>query len=162
LRKSANPTTCEDHKVVVLGVGNLLLGDEGIGVLAVRHLAGTDLTDRAEFVDGGTGSFELLGYFQDRPRLVLIDAAMDGRSPGTVSHLKPCFASDFPRSLSAHDIGLRDLIETASLTGDLPRMDLITISVETPQSLTLEVSAPVKRALDVIEIKVRELLAEEE
>lgn len=145
-------------KVAVLGIGNLLLGDEGIGVLAVRHLAATDLTDRAEFVDGGTGSFELLGYFQNRPRLVLIDAAMDGRPPGTVSHLSPRFASDFPRSLSAHDIGLRDLIEAASLTGDLPRIDLITVSVETPESLTLEVSPPVKRALEEVEIKVRELL----
>jgi hydrogenase maturation protease len=145
-------------KVTVLGIGNLLLGDEGIGVLAVRRLAATDLADRAEFVDGGTGSFELLEYFEGRPRLVLIDAAMDGRPPGTVSHLTPRFASDFPRSLSAHDIGLRDLIETASLTGDLPRIDLITISVETPQSLTLEVSAPVERALEEVEIKVRELL----
>lgn len=160
MRKSASRKTCDDAKVAVLGIGNLLLGDEGIGVLAVRHLATTNLTNRAEFVDGGTGSFELLGYFQDRPRLVLIDAAMDGRPPGTVSHLKPHFASDFPRSLSAHDIGLRDLIETASLTGDLPRIDLITVSVETPRSLTLEVSAPVKRALEEIEMRVRELLAE--
>jgi len=149
---------CDDAKVVVLGLGNLLLGDEGIGVLAVRRLAATDLADKAEFVDGGTGSFSLLEYFHDRPRLVLIDAAMDGRPPGTVSHLRPRFASDFPRSLSAHDIGLRDLIETAGLTGDLPHIDLITVSVETPQSLTLEISAPVGRALAEVEIKVRELL----
>ena len=149
------------QRPLVLGVGNLLLGDEGIGVLAVQRLATTDLAGLAEFVDGGTGGFHLLEYFQGRSRLILIDAAADGQAPGTVSLLAPRFASDFPRSLSAHDIGLRDLIEAAGLTGDLPRMDLITVSVETPHDVTLEVSEPVRRALAEVERKVRELLAEE-
>lgn len=140
----------------------MLLGDEGVGVLAVRRLQATDLAERAELVDGGTGGFHLLEYFQGRTRLILIDAAADGRPPGTVSHLKPRFASDFPRSLAAHDIGLRDLIEAASLTGGLPRVDLITVSIEGPQGVTLEVSEPVSRALSEVENEVRALLDAEE
>jgi len=153
--------TADEGRPVVLGVGNLLVGDEGIGVLAVRHLLETDLARRAEIVDGGTGGFHLLGYFQGRTRLILIDAAADGAPPGTVSHLQPRFASDFPRSLSAHDIGLRDLIEAAGLVGGLPRLDLITVSVESPKVMTLDVSAEVLGALPEVERKVRALLEDD-
>ena len=68
------------------------------------------LEAEADLVDGGTGGFHLLGFFSDRPWIVLIDAAADGRPPGTVSLIRPRFASDFPRTLSAHDIGLKDLL----------------------------------------------------
>jgi len=165
LKKSASPTpeAHGDLRPIILGVGNLLLGDEGIGVLAVRRLETSDLAERADIIDGGTGGFHLLEYFQGRPRLILIDAAADGAPPGTVSHLEPRFASDFPRSLSAHDIGLRDLIEAASLTADgLPRMDLITVSVESRQAMTLDVSAAVLDALPEVERRVRELLEKED
>lgn len=145
---------------LILGVGNLLLGDEGIGVLAAQRLAKTNLAAKADIVDGGTGGFHLLSLLQDYARVILIDAAADGRPPGTITRLRPRFASDFPRSLSAHDIGLRDLIETAALLGDLPRIDLITVSIEKIQSLGFEVSEPVSAALAPIEELVRSLLEE--
>jgi hydrogenase maturation protease len=64
-------------------VGNVLMGDEGIGVLALEHLEAAGLGTKAELVDGGTGGFHLLGYFLDYERLILIDAASDGKPPGT-------------------------------------------------------------------------------
>jgi hydrogenase maturation protease len=148
------------ERPLILGVGNLLLGDEGIGVLAAQRLAKTNLAAKADIVDGGTGGFHLLSLLQDYARVILIDAAADGRPPGTITRLRPRFASDFPRSLSAHDIGLRDLVETAALLGDLPRIDLITVSIEKVQSLGLEVSEPVSAALARIEELVRSLLEE--
>lgn len=144
---------------LVLGLGNILMGDEGIGILAARRLAGNaEIAARAELLDGGTGGFHLLGFFQDYPRLILIDAAMDAKPPGTVTHLRPRFASDFPKSLSAHDIGLRDLIEAASMLRPLPPLDLITISIASLQSLSLEVSLPVQAALPEVEALVLSLL----
>jgi hydrogenase maturation protease len=144
---------------LVLGLGNVLMGDEGIGILAARRLAENgDLTARADVVDGGTGGFQLLGMFQDHPRLILVDAAMDGRPPGTVTLLRPRFASDFPKSLSAHDIGLRDLIEAAAMLGPLPPIDLVTVSITDLQSVSLDVSLPVRAALPEIEALVRRLL----
>jgi len=148
------------ERPLILGVGNLLLGDEGIGVLAAQRLAKTNLAAKADIVDGGTGGFHLLSLLQDYARVILIDAAADGRPPGTITRLRPRFASDFPRSLSAHDIGLRDLVETAALLGELPRIDLITVSIEKVQSLGLEVSEPVSAALARIEELVRNLLEE--
>ena len=64
-----------------------------------------------------------------------------------MSLIQPRFASDFPPTLTAHDIGLKDLIESAALLGDLPRVDLITISIGELSSMSMELSEPVKAAL---------------
>jgi hydrogenase maturation protease len=133
--------------VLVLGVGNLLMGDEGVGVHAAWQLQAQPLPPGVAVVDGGTGGFHLLAYLQDYETVILIDATMDGGLPGTVSLLEPRYASDFPRSLSAHDIGLRDLIESAALLGSLPRMFLVTVSVDTVQPTGPTLSRPVEAAL---------------
>jgi len=111
-----------------------------------------------DVVDGGTGGFHLLSLLQDYPRIVMIDAAADGKPPGTVSVLKPRFASDFPKSLSAHDIGLKDLVEAAALLGGLPEIDLITVSVEDIQPMSLDLSPAVAAAMPEIERRVKELI----
>jgi hydrogenase maturation protease len=143
---------------LVLGVGNLLLGDEGAGVAAIRQLEEADFAALADLVDGGTSGFHLLGLFRDRDHIVLIDAATDGKPPGTVSLIQPRFASDFPPTLTAHDIGLKDLIESAALLGDLPRVDLITISIGELNSMSIELSRPVVAALPRVRALVEECL----
>jgi len=143
---------------MILGVGNLLLGDEGIGVEAIRHLENLGFDTLADLVDGGTGGFHLLGLFREYQHIILIDATMDGKPPGTVTLMKPRFASDYPQSLSAHDIGLKDLIESAALLGSLPTVDLITISVGALSSMSLDLSDPVKAALPEIEKAVARCL----
>ena len=142
---------------LVLGVGNLLMGDEAVGVEAIRHLEQrTDLAARADLVDGGTGGFHLLHLFHDYSRIILINATVDGKPPGSVSRLRPRFASDYPPSLTAHDIGLKDLIEAAALLGKLPQVDLITVSIGGLSSMTLAISEPVQAALPRIARLVRE------
>jgi hydrogenase maturation protease len=146
-------------KPLVLGVGNLLLGDEGVGVAAIQRLEENGFAAHAELVDGGTGGFHLLGLFRHRQHLILIDAAADGRPAGTVSLIRPKYASDFPPSLTAHDIGLKDLLESAALLGDLPEVDLITISVAAPGDLTMDLSPAVAAALAQVENLVSRCLA---
>jgi hydrogenase maturation protease len=140
-------------RTLVMGVGNLLLGDEGVGIHIVRRLAERgDLPPELTVVDGGTGGFHLLSYLSDFDRVVMIDATMDGQPEGTVSILEPRYATDFPRSLSAHDIGLKDLVESAALLGTLPAMHLLTVSVKEIQpmqvSLSPAVEAVVPRAVE--------------
>ena len=149
----------QKEKPLILGVGNLLMGDEGVGIAAVQRLEQNGFAKQAELVDGGTGGFHLLGLFRDRRHLILIDAAADGKPPGTVSLIRPRFACDFPPSLTAHDIGLKDLLESAALLGDLPYVDLITISVGGLGSLSIELSPAVAAALPQIEQIVRQCLA---
>ena len=135
-----------DKTPLVLGIGNLLMGDEGAGVHAVRALEQAP-PPGAAVVDGGTGGFHLLEYFSRYDPVILIDATMDGRAPGTVGVLTPRYASDFPRSLTAHDIGRRDLIEAAVLTGPLPSMWLVTVSIAAIQPMQTELSAEVAAAI---------------
>jgi hydrogenase maturation protease len=137
---------------LVLGIGNVLMGDEGVGVHAVWQMEGT-LPPDVSLLDGGTGGFQLLGELTGHDPVFMIDATMDGQPAGTVAVLRPRYASDFPRSLTAHDIGLRDLIEAAALLGRLPQVTLITVSIGevTPMRITLspavEAAIPTVRAL---------------
>jgi hydrogenase maturation protease len=150
--------SADSRKPLILGVGNLLMGDEGIGVAAIQRLEQNGFGRHAELVDGGTSGFHLLSLFRDQPRIILIDATTDGQPPGTVSLIRPRFAADFPPTLTAHDIGLKDLIESAALLGDLPDVDLITISISDLSSMTMELSPSVAAALPRVETLVKECL----
>lgn len=143
---------------LILGVGNLLMGDEGAGVHAVRALTATPLPPHITALDGGTGGFHLLSLFEEFDPIVLIDATMDGKPAGTVTVLQPRFASDFPKTLSAHDIGLRDLLESATLLGPLPTIHLITVSIDRLQSMCTDLSGPVHEALPEVLAQVLRIL----
>ena len=145
--------------ILVLGIGNYLMGDEGVGVHAIRALERETMPGGVRLLDGGTGGFHLLSYLQEYPTVLLVDATMDGAAPGTVRVLRPKFASDFPRALSAHDIGLRDLIESVILTGRLPDMHLVTVSIAGVNEVTTELSSPVKEAIPAVVDSVKEILA---
>jgi len=146
-------------QTLILGVGNLLMGDEGAGVAAVRYLEARGFAGRAQLVDGGTSGFHLLGLFRNQRHLILIDAATDDHPPGTVSVIQPRYASDFPPSLTAHDIGLKDLLESAALLDYWPQVDLITISIANLSNMTMELSPAVAAALPRVVAKVRDCLA---
>ncbi len=136
--------------VLVLGIGNVLLGDEGVGVEAVRALEDIELPPGVDLLDGGTGGFHLLGCFQEYPTVLILDATLDDQEPGTVSVTQPRYAADFPRVLSAHDIGLRDLLESAAILGPLPQMFLITISIAAKQHIHIGLSPPVRAAVSSV------------
>ncbi len=83
------------------------------------------------------------------------------QAAGTVSIIKPRFATDFPKALSAHDIGLKDLIESATLLGSLPETYLITISIAEIQPMVMELSPALAASLPDVASKVREILLAE-
>jgi len=146
-----------NRPVLVLGIGNVLLGDEGVGVHAVRRMEQETWPPHVKLLDGGTGGFHLLSLFQEFDRIVLVDATMDGQPPGTVRVIRPRFASDYPRTLSAHDIGLKDLVESAALLGLEPDVVLVVVSVKTlPEGLDTELSPEVAAAVPRVSELVRE------
>ena len=150
-----------EKQTLILGVGNILLGDEGIGVHAIEYLKQFPLPPNVALVDGGTGGFHLLSYFEDYSPIILIDATMDGNVDGTVRLLQPKFASDFPKTLSAHDIGLRDLIETAALLSTVPPVFLITVSISEIQPMSVELSPALRQALPNVVTSVLNILINE-
>jgi hydrogenase maturation protease len=144
-------------QTLVLGVGNVLLGDEGVGVEVVRRLGTLRLPEGVVCLDGGTGGFALLEPLQQASRIILVDATVDGASPGTVTRLVPRFSRDYPRTLTAHDIGLKDLLDAFHLLGEPPEVVLFAVSVQPPTEPYLGLSAPVAAAADEV---VRRVVAE--
>lgn len=133
--------------ILVMGVGNILLGDEGVGVHSIEYLKNTELPVEADLLDGGTGGFHLLSLVNEYDRMVIIDAAADESNPGTVRVLKPRFASDFPKALTTHDIGLKDLIETATAIEQLPEIYLVVVTIDPNQPVRLSLSEEIKEVL---------------
>ncbi len=78
-----NELAAKPLKTVVLGLGNILLGDEGVGVHVVEELRRAGGLPGVELVDGGTAGFSLLPYFDGARLVVVVDAAADGAPPGT-------------------------------------------------------------------------------
>jgi hydrogenase maturation protease len=152
--------TPDPQQILVMGIGNVLMGDEGVGVHAIRFLEQEPPGPEALLLDGGTGGFHLLSYLHEYPRIIMIDATMDGKPPGTITVLSPRFASEFPRALSAHDIGLRDLVETAVLTKSLPDIHLITVSIASIQSMHMELSDDIRATLPRVANTVKTILAQ--
>lgn len=132
---------------LILGIGNYLMGDEGVGVQLIQEMIKKDLPENIDILDGGTGGFLLLSSFEAYGRVILVDATMDGKEEGTVSMIKPKFAADFPSALSVHDVGLKDLIESVYLMDSKPEIYLFTISIKEMKPMTLELSPKVKKAI---------------
>ncbi len=144
--------------MLVLGVGNVLMGDEGVGIHAGRMLESETWPAHIALLDGGTGGFQLLEVFRSYPRLVLIDATRDGAPVGTVRRFRARTPSDFPSALGAHDIGLRDLLSAAALLGPLGEIEVVTVSIETLEPMCMDLSGPVKAALPEVAACVREIV----
>lgn len=111
-------------KTLVLGLGNELLADEGIGVHAMRRLQqALEAQDGIEFLDGGTLSFTLAGPIAEADRLIVIDATQLDAAPGTVRLFRNGDMDRFLHSnnrKSVHEVGLIDLMAIARLTDTLP------------------------------------------
>lgn len=135
------------RKTVILGIGNTLMGDEGVGVAVIRELEVRIKDPSIRIVDGGTGGFHLLEFFQEFDRVILVDATADGQPAGTVGMLRPRFSSDYPVTLTAHDIGLKDLLDALYLLDVRPEIVLFTVSIELPKDLNTELTAPIRAAV---------------
>ena len=143
---------------LILGLGNVLMGDEGIGVHSIEYLRDKEIPEDVDLLDGGTGGFHLLSLFKQYDHLILIDATISDSEPGEVKILRPRFANDFPRSLTSHDIGLKDLIQTAELLDKLPDIHLVTISIKDLRNVGIGISESLKDTLKEVHRAVLEIL----
>jgi len=151
----------DTKKTLVLGLGNVIMGDEGVGVHVVRALENQPLPEDVECLDGGTGGFILLEPLQNAGRIVLIDASADGNPPGTVTRTTPRFSRDYPPTLTAHDIGVKDLLDAFYMQGGSREVVLYAIAIDPRQPISMELSpAGVKAAKEAEERILAELRAD--
>ena len=123
--------------ILVLGIGNVLLTDEGIGVRALNELERRyTFPENVELLDGGTAGIELLRHIRNRDYLIIIDAMKFNQEPGTVTRVE---GNDVPAAfrtrISPHQLGLSDLLAAAMLTDELPP-NLVLFGVE-PENLDI-------------------------
>ena len=142
---TSSSTATGPKKTLVLGLGNVLMGDEGIGVYAVRaveqRLAELGLPGDVECLDGGTGGFTLLEPLEQAGRIILIDAANDGNALGTVTRTTPRFSRDYPPTLTAHDVGMKDLLDMFYIQGGTHEIILYAITIDPKQPIRMSLSA---------------------
>jgi len=119
---------------LILGLGNPLLGDEGIGVRVIEELRGLDLPDGVEVVDGGTAGLGLIGLMEGYPRVIIVDAAEMGHTAGRVARFTPSEvqlkAAGTP--LSLHQIGLGEVLALAETLEVVPA-EVIIIGIQPGQ-----------------------------
>ena len=142
----------------MLGLGNVIMGDEGVGVHVVRALEKHQLPVGVECLDGGTGGFILLEPLQNADRVILIDAAADGNALGTVTRTTPQFSRDYPPTLTAHDIGVKDLLDAFYMQSGTREVILYAITIDPHQSISMELSPDCAMAAQVAEHEILEEL----
>ncbi len=141
-------------KTTVIGIGNLLMGDEGVGIHVLWELEKICPIPHIEYVDGGTGGLQLLEYFTASDLVVLIDATLDGNFLGTVTQQEPRFSKDYPRTLVAHDLGLKDLLDALALLESTAKVVLFTITITDISTVSLVLSPELESAIAAASEKV--------
>lgn len=131
------PGPVDSGRVAVLGLGNILLSDEGIGIHAVTELRKRyRFSPSIDLIDGGTMGLDLLPLFQDRDRILIIDAVDFGEGPGHTRLVEgEAIRSVLNIKLSVHHIGLGDLLFAARLIRKFPP-DVCLVGIQ-PESLTI-------------------------
>jgi hydrogenase maturation protease len=137
-------------EVVVIGLGNVVLSDDGLGVHAVRRLRRHyTFGDGVELVEGGTGGLLLLPYLADARRVIIVDAIDLGTAAGTLVRLDgEDWASAFAVRMTPHDVGLADLLGAAQLSGAWPEKLVLHGAQPACTEIGTELSVPLVSALD--------------
>ena len=143
-----------NRKVLILGVGNYLMGDEGVGVHFARLLSNELDDEQIDVVDGGTGGFALMDMLESYPTVILVDATLDQNPPGTIRLIQPKFSADFPKAMSTHEIGLKDVVESLMLLDKLPLIYLFIVSINKIQPLSIDLSHEIEECLSELKSNV--------
>ena len=151
-----------DSKVAVIGVGNILLQDEGVGIHIVNALIKEYRFDPPiEIVDGGTTGMDLLNYFEDNEKILIIDAVNFDKEPGFIGSIEnDDILTVLTTKLTMHHLGLTDVLSTMKVH-DIKPEQMFLLGIQ-PESLELEmelsetVAARLPRMIEVILKKLNE------
>jgi len=141
-------------KTVVMGTGNVLMGDDGIGVHGIRALAKEKLPPHVELIDGGTSALDTIQLLEDINRLIIIDAVKGGGEPGTIYKMNPADIREKKgRNVSLHQLSLLESLNMAKMIGNAPK-EVIIIGVEPKEiALGFDLSVELKNKLPrIVEI----------
>jgi hydrogenase maturation protease len=145
--------------IVVLGLGNSIRTDDGIGVHAIRKLAAErSLPSDIRMIEGGTLGLDLLSSLRETTHLLALDAVDAGVAPGTLSRFADEELTNLPVNKSVHLLGFADLLAAMNLLGSAPcsvvLLGLQPKSTEWGTTLSLELDAKLKDFVDAAEAEI--------
>jgi len=149
-----------NKRIIVLGVGNELLSDEGIGIHVVKEIQQKNIfPSEVEVMEGGTDGFGLINIIADTDRLIVIDSIKGGSMPGTIYKFDIEDAPSTPDifKTSVHQIGILEVINLSSLIGKTPKTTVIGIeprSVSTGMELSEDVREKIPRVIELVKEEV--------
>jgi hydrogenase maturation protease len=143
------------EKTTVLGVGNLLLSDEGVGIHVVNRLMGMTIPPGVEVIDGGVNGLGLMGALRETDRLIVIDAVRTGEAPGSIYRFSIEDLTTYPEryTMSIHETGIVDVLHLSGLLGRTPKTTIIGVepkSLEMGMELSPEIHARIPRVIELI------------
>lgn len=143
-------------RIRVIGIGNLLMGDDGLGVVAIEQLGRRHLPANIELIDGGCGGITLLQLISECDQAIIIDAADFGEKPGAILQL--CAdeineLQELPAQASLHQTGLAEVLSLAKKLEKLPPLKLFLVQperVERGLGLTETIEQVLPQLLDML------------
>lgn len=154
-----------NFKIVVLGVGNELLSDEGIGVHVAKELQKENiLPPEVEVLEGGTDGFGLINIITETDRLIVIDSLKGGSEPGTIYKFDIEDAPGTPDlfKTSVHQIGILEVINLSSLIGKTPETTVIGVEpkcISAGMELSPEIQAKIPRVIELVKEEVKKVFS---
>ena len=150
-------------RILILGIGNILLSDEGAGVHVINRLQETFIVPgNVEIIDGGTMGLDLMPYFEGRTHVIVVDAICGaGEQPGTIRRFSGSeVMTMLGERISPHQIGLSDLLACTEVDSQLPEnivlLGIVPESLDTSLEMTPAIQA---RVDDLVALVRRELEA---
>lgn len=148
-----------EKNILVLGIGNILLADEGAGIHVIRKLESLALPTNIELLEGGTGGLDLIFYLRGRDKIVIIDCVNIEDKPGSIYRLT---LEDLEKAVSVnhnsmHQVGLIEMIKLFSLSGNKGEIIIIGIVPETYGEYQLELSPTLGKLLpEIVKLVIKE------
>jgi len=150
--------TTPPQKILILGVGNLLLRDDGFGVHLINSLKGTALPGNVALLEAGTVSHQLIPLLHEIDHLIVIDVVEAGDIPGSLFRFSPDdMKFQVAQQASLHQISLIDVLHMAALTGTKPKTTIIGVQPKDVSSWSMELSDELTAVIP----RVQELIFEE-
>jgi hydrogenase maturation protease len=129
------PVVTQEHRVVVLGLGNLIRCDDGVGIHAIQQLLSAQLVPAGvDIMDGGTLGLQLLPAIEDATHILVLDAVNTGAAPGTIVRHAMTELEPLPGSPSVHQIGFADMLEGLRWMNKLSDKTIVLLGVQPEQT----------------------------
>ncbi len=155
--KKLDYRTCADsagrmqgmERTLILGVGNILQKDDGIGVFVVNKLrdSGMQIPGHVDIMDGGTAGLDLIPIMYEYDRIIIIDALKVADHPGSVYRFTPEYLLSSSSRVSLHEIGISEILNMLKIQGANPEVEIIGIVPEDIETLEIAISPAVADAV---------------